>query len=440
MDRSLLTNQMTRRGWLATTTGVVLGSSLGGWLRALAAATETADRPKRSCLLLWMNGGPSQTDTFDLKPGHAHGGPFKTIATRTPGISISEHLPRIAKWMNRLAVVRSMSTREGDHDRAALNLRTGYAPQGSIQFPVLGSLVSKEFEKATGDLPSYVSILPDRRTGLGPSPAGFLGAEYAPFLIGDDREGTDEGGSLTVENLALPADVSKTQADARLALLQRAEQNFLKRRGGAPASEYQSAYARAVQLMSPSASNVFDLSQEPAAVKERYGRSHFGRGCLLARRMLERDVPFVEVSLGGWDTHANNFARVRRLCSVLDAAWSALMQDLHERDLLDSTLVVWMGEFGRTPVINQQQGRDHYPKAWSVVLGGGGIRGGQVAGRTSRDGMTVEDRPVFTRDLFATICTAMGLDPRKQNLSNVGRPIRLVDPGARPIDEILKTS
>ena len=206
------------------------------------------------------------------------------------------------------------------------------------------------------------------------------------------------------------------------------------------ASEHQSAYARAVRLMSPSASNVFDLAQEPAAVKERYGRSQFGQGCLLARRMLERDVPFVEVSLGGWDTHADNFKRVSRLCSVLDAAWSALMQDLHDRDLLDSTLVVWMGEFGRTPVINQQQGRDHYPKAWSVVLGGGGIRGGQVAGRTSRDGMTIEDRPVSTPDLFATICRAMGLDPRKQNLSNVGRPIRLVDPGARPIDEILKTS
>ena len=142
-----------------------------------------------------MNGGPSQTDTFDLKPGHAHGGPFKAIATRTPGVSISEHLPRIANWTNRLAIVRSMSTREGDHDRAALNLRTGYAPQGSIQFPVLGSLVSKEFEKTTGDLPNYVSILPDRRAGLGPSPAGFLGAEYAPFLIGDDRQGTDEAGS-----------------------------------------------------------------------------------------------------------------------------------------------------------------------------------------------------------------------------------------------------
>ena len=204
----LAATQLSRRNWLAATTGTVLGSSLGGWLRALAAATETADRPKRSCLLLWMNGGPSQTDTFDLKPGHAHGGPFKAIATRTPGVSISEHLPRIASWTNRLAIVRSMSTREGDHDRAALNLRTGYAPQGSIQFPVLGSLVSKEFERTTGDLPNYVSILPDRRAGLGPSPAGFLGADYAPFLIGDDARNRRGRTDLAVENLALPADVS----------------------------------------------------------------------------------------------------------------------------------------------------------------------------------------------------------------------------------------
>jgi uncharacterized protein (DUF1501 family) len=153
--------------------------------------------------------------------------------------------------------------------------------------------------------------------------------------------------------------------------------------------------------------------------------------------MLERHVPFVEVSLSGWDTHEDNFNRVRDLSTVLDKAWSALMQDLHERRLLDSTLVVWMGEFGRTPGINPQQGRDHYPKAWSAVLAGGGIRGGQVVGRTSADGMTVEERPVATPDLLATICLALGLDPRKQNMSNVGRPIRLVDPAAKPIREIV---
>jgi uncharacterized protein (DUF1501 family) len=192
--------------------------------------------------------------------------------------------------------------------------------------------------------------------------------------------------------------------------------------------------------MSRSAARVFDLADEPAAVRERYGRSQFGQGCLLARRMIERHVPFVEVSLSGWDTHEDNFNRVRDLSTALDKAWSSLMQDLHERRLLDSTLIVWMGEFGRTPGINPQQGRDHYPKAWSVVLGGGGIRGGRVVGKTSADGMLVEDRPLSTPDLLATICLALGLDPRKQNMSNVGRPIRLVDPVAKPIREILTTA
>jgi uncharacterized protein (DUF1501 family) len=189
--------------------------------------------------------------------------------------------------------------------------------------------------------------------------------------------------------------------------------------------------------MSASAAKAFSFDDEPAAVQERYGRSQFGQGCLLARRLIERNVPFVEVSLGGWDTHEDNFSRVKGLCGTLDLGWSALMQDLHDRGLFDSTLVVWMGEFGRTPTINPRQGRDHYPKAWSVVLGGAGIKGGQVVGRTSADGLTVEDRPVATPDLLASICLALGLDPKKQNISNVGRPIRLVDPTAEPIAELL---
>jgi hypothetical protein len=435
---------ITRRQWLAAASvslgSSLLGGTLAGWLRALAAADAPLGGRKRSCLLLWMNGGPSQTDTFDMKPGHAHGGPFRPIATRTPGISISEHLPGLAAWSDRLAVVRSMSTREGDHGRARVNLRTGYFPQASIQFPVLGSLVSKESSRVAGDLPTYVSILPAGLFGPGSPPAGFLGPDYAPLLVGREREGADEGEPLTVENLSLPSGVSSDEARARLELLHRTEEAFLSRRAGLAANEHRNAYEKASRLMSRSAAKVFDLAEESAAVRERYGRSQFGQGCLLARRMIERHVPFVEVSLSGWDTHEDNFNRVRDLSTVLDKAWSSLMQDLHERRLLDSTLVVWMGEFGRTPGINPQQGRDHYPKAWSIVLGGGGIRGGQVIGRTSADGMAVEDRPVSTPDLLATICLALGLDPRKQNMSNVGRPIRLVDPVAKPIREIPTTA
>jgi len=217
------------------------------------------------------------------------------------------------------------------------------------------------------------------------------------------------------------------------------EQPFLAARPGISAEAHQTAYNRGIRLMSPSAATAFDLDLETPETHARYGTSLFSQGCLLARRLLERNVRFVEVSLDGWDTHYDNFASVERLCGTLDRPWSALLQDLKDRGLLESTLVVWMGEFGRTPVINPQVGRDHYPKAWSVVLGGGGIRGGTVVGRTSDDGLTVEDRPVTTPDLLATICLALGLDPKKQNLSNVGRPIRLVDFDARPVEEIIES-
>jgi uncharacterized protein (DUF1501 family) len=189
--------------------------------------------------------------------------------------------------------------------------------------------------------------------------------------------------------------------------------------------------------MRTEAAAAFDLSGEKPTLRDKYGRNRFGQGCLLARRLVERGVPFVEVTLGGWDTHVNNFEQVKTLCQTLDPAWSTLMDDLKDRGLLDSTLVVWAGEFGRTPGINPRQGRDHYPVAWSVVLGGGGINGGQAVGKTGQDGMAVEDRPVSVPDLLATVCLATGIDPTKQNLSNVGRPIRVVDQSARPLREVL---
>jgi hypothetical protein len=212
---------------------------------------------------------------------------------------------------------------------------------------------------------------------------------------------------------------------------------FLASRPGQGTATHVTAYDRAVRLQRQAAARTFDLSEEPGPLRDRYGRSLFGQGCLLARRLVERGVPFVEVTLGGWDTHDNNFEQVKTLCEVLDPAWATLMEDLGDRGLLDSTLVVWMGEFGRTPGINPRSGRDHYPAAWSAVLGGGGIRGGQAVGKTSKDGMSVEERPVKVPDLMATICLALGLDPKKQNMSNVARPIRLADPSAVPVKEVL---
>ena len=225
---------------------------------------------------------------------------------------------------------------------------------------------------------------------------------------------------------------------ARLSLLETMDREFAAARPNAATVAQRASYEHAVRLMRPEAARVFDLGGEPAKLRDAYGRTLFGQGCLLARRLIETGVAFVEVGLEGWDTHNQNFERVPRLARVLDAGWSALMQDLKDRGLLDTTLIVWMGEFGRTPHVNAGAGRDHFPQAWSAVLAGGGVRGGQAVGRTSADGMRVEDRPTSAPDLLATVCEALGIDPLKSNPSNVGRPIRVVDKNARPLDEIVQ--
>jgi uncharacterized protein (DUF1501 family) len=413
--------KLNRRTWLRAAASV----PLAGWLGALAAAAERDPARKRSCILLWMAGGPSQTDTFDLKPDHANGGPFKEIETNVSGVRISEHLPALAKQAKHLAVVRSMSTREGDHGRASQHLRTGYLPQGSIQFPTLGALVAHESDDEAADLPGFVSV---GSPGVAVSP-GFLGPRYAPLVVG--------GESLRVENLERPQVIGNDRAEGRLGLMRDLEAGFLDTRTGVGTRSHRSAYDRAVRLMRESAARAFDLDGEPAKLRDAYGRSTFGQGCLLARRLVERGVPFVEVTLGGWDTHDNNFEQVKRLSGTLDSGFATLIADLKDRGLLETTTIVWMGEFGRTPVINPRNGRDHYPAAWSIVLGGGGIRGGQAVGRTGKDGLAVEERPMSVSDLLATLCQAIGLDPTKQNLSNVNRPIRLVDPSGKTVKELL---
>jgi uncharacterized protein (DUF1501 family) len=268
--------------------------------------------------------------------------------------------------------------------------------------------------------------------------------------VGDDRGGFNQQEAnnyekvLKVQDADLPAEVTREQADARLGILEGLQEDFLASHPGLSARSHRLAYERAVRLMRSSAARAFHLEDEPPAIRDAYGRTLFGQGCLLARRLVERGVPFVEVTLGSlngnavaWDTHGDNFNQVKRLSEVLDPAWAMLMEDLQLRGLLDSTLIVWMGEFGRTPKINENSGRDHYPNAWTTVLAGGGIKGGTVVGRTNASGTTVEDRPVSVPDLLSTVCMALGIDPLKQNMSNVGRPIRLADKSAKPIQEIL---
>jgi uncharacterized protein (DUF1501 family) len=441
--------RLSRRDLMRLAAAGVMGASASGWIETLAADAAAHPQRRKSCILLWMSGGPSQTDTFDPKPGHANSGPFKPIQTAVPGILVGPHLPKVAKQAKDLAIIRSMSTKEGDHSRATYYLRTGYLPMGAVRYPTLGSLVANEFDDESAELPGFVSVGPVR--GINPAAfgSGFLGPRCAPLNVGERgiAGGADAGApSLRVDDLDVPRGIGRPRADERIGLMQELQTGFLANRPGVATSSHRSAYLRAVRMMRSAAAKAFDLDEEPTALQDAYGRNAFGQGCLLARRLVERGVPFVEVTLSsvdggnnalGWDTHAQNFDAVEKLCGVLDAGWSTLMNDLRTRGLLDSTLIVWMGEFGRTPKINESVGRDHFPNAWSTVMAGGGIRGGQAIGNTGVDGEQVKDRPVMVPDLLATVIKALGIEPSKQNLVENGRPIRLVDLKANPIKEIL---
>jgi hypothetical protein len=447
-------NRLSRRDWLKLASAGAIGPALSGWFETLVAGAAANPARKRSCILLWMSGGPSQLDTFDLKPGHGNGGPFKEIDTNVPGIRISEHLPQVAKHMNEMALIRSMSTKEADHGRATYQMRTGHLPGGPVQFPTLGSLFSKELQQPNAELPNFVSIAPYRFFSPAAFGPGFLGPQYAPLVVGENQQSiiaipgrqaeNNYEDSLKVNDVDLPKGVGADRSAARLRLLNDMQDDFVSQHPGLPSNSQRSAYERAATLMRSKATKAFDLDDEPKALRDRYGRNIFGQGCLLARRLIERNVPFVEVSLDtagnlvlGWDTHLNNFDSVRKLSEALDPAWATLMEDLKTKGLLETTLVVWMGEFGRTPKINANRGRDHWPTSWSAVLAGGGVKGGQVIGKTSKDGMAVEERPIGVEDLLATAALALGIDITKQNVSNVARPIRIVEPTAKPIKEVL---
>lgn len=426
----MLNHPVSRRSAIRSLALGTLGWTTTSWLPALAdVAAETGNKPK-SVILIWLNGGPATIDLWDLKPQHENGGPFQEIATAVPGMQISEHLPTLATLAAEFSIIRSMSTREGDHSRARVVSMTGYTPQGAIQFPALGSLVSHEFN-VTNDIPNYV------RVGGQPtvSGGGFLGPQYAPFVVGGRgrREMPAANAVLKVEDLHAESESLLAQ---RLRL--QAELRSVSRMPASPVVDaLESASDRALRLMNPRAAAACNLDDEERSLRDSYGTGAFGQGCLLARRLVERGVSFVEVSLDGWDTHANNFDRVKELSQQLDRGMASLLKDLRERGLLKDTLIVCQGEFGRTPRINGQAGRDHWPSTWSVVLAGAGIRGGQVVGSTSQDGIKLASKPTHTADLLATVFRSIGLDPRKQNMSNVGRPIRLADPNGEAIEELL---
>ena len=423
----------------------LLGSCCAGWLPGFAAELAKDPRRRRHCVLLWMNGGPSQTDTFDMKPGHANGGEFKEQATRVPGLRFSEHLPKLAEHADQLALVRSLSTKEGDHARGAHLVRTGHTPAGDVSYPSIACSLAKQLAMADSLLPSYVSVAPRPEISPAAFGPGFLGQRYAPAIVAGSGNASQETpgaatnlAQLKFEHSQPPPDIDTLQAERRMDLWHALERKFLQDRTTDSFHAHHALYKKAAELMRPEVRAAFDLSSEPENVRRRYGTGLFGQGCLLARRLVERGVPFVEVALGdglAWDTHLDNFTTVRRLSEELDAGWATLMSELDERGLLESTTIVWMGEFGRTPVINANAGRDHFPAAWSCVFAGGGIAGGQAYGRTSADGTRVEENQVAIGDVLATLCAALGVDPEEENFTSSDRPIKLAE--GTPIRQIL---
>lgn len=417
----------SRRGFLTTAAGACAAN--GTWLQTLAArAAAEAAPPAKSCILLWMTGGPSHLDTFDLKPDAPSEirGEFAEIETSVAGIRISEHFPRLATRMKHAAVIRGMTTPESDHQLATYHIHTGYQQRaGGVPFPALGAIASAELGRPDFALPNYVVIGTGSRSG---TTSGFLGQQHQPLYVGSPARGVEYARAL----------VDETTFDRRAALLKKLERSFYDRYQASAVHAHGIAVAASERLMRAPELKAFDLDDDSRA--EAYGDTPFGQGCLLARRLVEARVPFIEVNMrqADWDTHQGNFPRTKALSLEVDAAMTTLMDDLERRGLLESTLIVWMGEFGRSPQITSGGGRNHHAKAWSSLMIGGGIKGGQVVGRTNDTAAEVVDRPTTIGDFLATVCRVLKIDPAKENHpTGVNRPIRIVDKAEHPLTELL---
>jgi len=391
-----------------------------------ALQVNAADLKKRhkAAIMLWMGGGPATIDMWDMKPDAVTGGQFKPIST-SGDVQITEHLPLMAKQMHHMAIVRSMSTREADHNRGRYYMHTGYVPNPNIEHPSYGAVLSHELHAQVPDLeiPPFVAV------GGGSVGPGFLGMSYAPFVVGNDGK---------VKNLKV--DIDQDRLMQRMTMLASLEKGFTSRITGdrnakkvsrvTSASDHAKVLEKTLQLMTSKQMEAFKVDKESAEMRERYGTTGFGSGCLMARRLVEQGVSFVEVDLGGWDTHRDNFTSLADdKLPELDKAMSALVSDLAERGMLEDTAIIWMGEFGRTPFINGDAGRDHWARSWSVVLGGAGMKGGLAVGKTTADGGLVDTEPYSSQDVMATVCKALGISLETTFTSRNGRPMKIANSG-----------
>jgi hypothetical protein len=412
---------LNRRHFLKHMAGLSLLAVPGmEFIQRLHAAAPLLRKQNKSLIILWMSGGPSHMDTWDLKPGTPTGGEFRPIKTTVSSLAICEHLPTIAQQMKHLSVIRSLVTNEGSHERGRVLMHTARPPSVVTKYPSLGAVVSHELTPKDLALPGFVSI---GRPADGP---GFLGMNYAPFTV--------QNPGLPPTNIRPPAGIDELRVHRRQQLFYAVEESFDKR--GEAAKSHKDIYAKAFSLVADkNGKKVFDLSSEPPALRAEYGeRGSFGKACLLARKLVESGVTCVEVDLGGWDNHQKIFPTLQsNLLPELDKGMGTLVKDLVDRGMWKNTVLVWLGEFGRTPRINQNAGRDHWARCWSVVVGGGAIQGGQAYGSTSKDGMEVVDNACSVGDLFATLYKGLGIDPSLQIHDAIGRPHRISGESGKPL-------
>lgn len=432
-DRLQKADEPTRRDFVARTASALLGVGLlpsifpAGAIGA-AAATQPATRPARAAtakrvIYLYMAGGMSHLDTFDPKPGTDSAGPVRPVKSSNDSAMLTEYLPRSAKCMHLGTIIRSMTSNQGAHEQGNYFMHTSNKLVGTIRHPAMGAWLDMLQGGGNAMLPNNVYIGNDSRH----PGAGFLPSQYSPLFVSNPEKG--------IQNVRLPKGVTEQQQSARLKLAGQLDADFEAGFDQKNVRAYSQMYDRALSLMKSADLAAFDLTQEPEPVRKAYGADAFGQGCLLARRLIQRDVRFVEVSINGWDTHSANFVRTPELCDVLDRALSTLLTELSSLGLLKETMVVLATEFGRTPIINQNQGRDHFPKAFSCAMFGGGIKSGYVHGKTSKDGSEVEEDQVEIPDLNATIATALGLPLDRVVLSPTGRPFTVAAKG-KPVEAL----
>jgi Protein of unknown function (DUF1501) len=406
---------VARRSFLR---GIGLGAAgLAGlsFTDLMAVNADELRKRQMACILLWMEGGPSQLDTFDPKPNTETGGETKAIATSVPGIQIANHFPHVAKVMKDVALIRSMTNKEGNHQRATYQLHTGYTPSGTVKHPNFGSVTAAELGDPKFDLPHIVCIGRNDTTN-----AGILGVKYEAFRVPDPLKPP-----LNTE-LSVPTG----RFVRRLNLMHSLEVGGFGNSGGIDrVKEHHDIYKQTASMVLSPHMRAFDVQSEDPKTRAMYGETPFGQGCLLARKLVQAGVTFVEVRAGGWDNHAKVEESVSKNAASVDPGFGSLVADLKRMGMLERTLVVWMGEFGRTPKINPGAGRDHFPRVFNVALAGGGVKGGQVIGSSTPDGTAVKDHPVTVVDLMASFCKSLGIDPKKENISPQGRPIKIVDGG-----------